>query len=423
MSLSPDGRHVVFDLGEKHGEKRDIYLLDTDGGRQVALIDHPADDSVPYWAPDGKRIVFVSDRSGSPGIWMLDVEDGKPKGTPVLVKHVGYHTRLMGFTRDGSLYYEVEGSWADIYAATLDLEAGKVLAPATKMSLPFAGWNYAPFWSPDGKYLAYLSRRVRPEVLVIRSVETGEERELAPAIERLLAPHWYAAPQWSPDGRSILVTGQVKGGNGLYLVDVQTGDFTAIVQQESSERISAPKWPVYSKDGKRIYYVRNRSIFAHDLEANGEKELYRATDDILWLARSPDGAQLAFFEKAESLHRPNVVKTVPASGGDSRELLRLPEGRAFCRNNGLAWTPDGRHVVAVEMTAPKSGGGHVEPDELWSIPVEGGEPRRLELGLNMLHLRLRSDGKSIAFTSLETKGSGGGLFVMEDFLPEFVASR
>ena len=80
-------------------------------------------------------------------------------------------------------------------------------------------------------------------------------------------------------------------------------------------------------------------------------------------------------------------------------------------------------MVAVEITAPKSGGGHFEPDELWSIPVGGGEPRKLELGLNMLHLHLRSDGERIAFTSLETEGSGGGLFVMEDFLPELVASR
>ncbi|MEE8250915.1 MAG: hypothetical protein V3R24_04165 [Gemmatimonadales bacterium] len=69
MSLSPDGRYVVYELEEKHGsKKRDIHLLATDGSGDVRLVEHPADDGAPFWTPDGKRIVFLSDRSGSMGV-------------------------------------------------------------------------------------------------------------------------------------------------------------------------------------------------------------------------------------------------------------------------------------------------------------------------------------------------------------------
>ncbi len=262
MNFSPDDRYVVFDLETKEGSgTHDIHLLAIDGSQETPLVEHPANDGAPFWTPDGKRIVFVSDRSGSMGVWMLDVDDGSPKGTPSQVKEMGTHFGPMGFTRDGSLYYWLGTPAVDVYVATLDFEAGKVLAPPTKRSLRFEGSNFAPFWSPDGKYLAYASRRSALEtyLLVIRSIESGQERDLSPKSLRMRGAHAQAAPRWSPDGRSILVAGEAEGVRGLHLVDVQKGDFTTIVQNELRTATSAPRWPVFSKDGKQIYYVRDRS--------------------------------------------------------------------------------------------------------------------------------------------------------------------
>ncbi|MHC4353747.1 MAG: TolB family protein, partial [Planctomycetota bacterium] len=416
MSLSPDGRYVVFELTTEDPKNRDIYLLATDGSSEAPLVEHPADDSAPFWAPDGKRIVFVSDRVGSAGLWLLNVNEGKPKGAPTLAKELGSNLgRLNGFTLDGSFYYDLMTPAHDVYVTTLDFEAGTVLAPPTKMSLRFEGWNYAPFWSPDGKYLAYASQRSSGRVFVIRDVESGQERDLSPKTTMLvLQRKAEATPRWSPDGGSILFTAinsNRKKGHRLNLVDAETGNVTPIVPKKEDGEPAFAKWPVFSDDGKQIYYVRgNCSIVACNLETHGERELYRTNTYIYRLALSPDGRRVAFFEAARAV-RPTVVKTMPASGGEPSELYTLKEGKRFSWGVGLSWTPDGDYVVVGGPDATD------KPDVLWMIPAEGGEPRKLELGVKVSHLSLHPDGQRIAFTRPESNGDGE-VWVMENFLPE-----
>jgi Tol biopolymer transport system component len=401
---------VVFELDLKPGSKKgDIHLLATDGSGEGPLVEHPADDKAPFWTPDGKRIVFMSDRSGTMGLWMLEVDDGKPKGTPTLVKEMGKKSGLIGFTRDGSLHYSVRTPTNDVYVATLDFEAGKVLAPPTKISLRFEGSNYLPFWSPDGKYLAYVSRRSTHPVLVIRSVESGQERDLSSKTVRVLLRSGDSAPQWSPDGGSILLTGSKMNRQRLFLVDVKTGNLTPIMQDEKYDTSGVPFWAVFSKDGKEIYYRKGRAIVARNLETRRERELYRTSTHIIRLALSPDGRRLAFFEAAQAL-RPTVVKTISTSGGEPSELYTLKKGKRFSWGVGLSWTPDGRHVV---VGGPEASD---QPDELWMIPAEGGEPRKLNLGVKVRHLTLHPDGRRIACTRRYPKG-GEEAWVMENFLP------
>ena len=414
MSLSPDGRYVVYELGEQHGsEKRDIYLLATDGSVDIPLVVHPADDGAPFWTPDGKRIVFLSNRSGSEALWMVGVEDGKPKGTPTQVMEASSLFSPKGFTPDGSFYYSIGTPTLDVHVATLDFEAGKIVASPTKRSLRYEGTNHAPFWSPDGKYLAYASKRSAENtyVLVIQSLETGQERDLSPKSLQMFGANIYFSPQWSPDGRSILVAGGTGYILDLCLVDVETGDFTTLVESwcKAKDESSAPRWIVFSNDGKQIYYIRgNRSIVALDLGTRREKELFRANTYIYRLACSPDGQQLAFFEAAQAV-RPTVINTIPTTGGEPRVLYTLKEGSRFSWDVGISWTPDGRHVVVGGPDAPD------KPDELWSIPATGGEPRKLDLGVKVNHLSLHPDGKRISFTAGEY---GEEVWALENFLPE-----
>jgi Tol biopolymer transport system component len=424
MSFSPDGRYIVYDFPPKEdAPERDIFLLATDGSRQIPLVEHPANDLVPVWAPDGKSIVFSSDRTGTMGAWVIQVAAGKPGGSPELVKQdIGRRALPLGFTQKGSFYYGLETGMHDVYLATLDLATGRLLAPPRRASQRFVGSNTSPDWSPDGKYLAYVSQRGRApfglgsNIIAIRSVETGEERELSP---KITPQRHYGVLRWSPDGRSLLALGRdEKGRQGLYQVDAQTGSVTPLVQIEPGEYLLHAVWAL---DRRAIFYIRSdfstksSLILVHDLETGREKELYRAVVPASigrGLAVSPDGRQLAFIT-GDQATRSTALKVMPAAGGETRELLRAQEPEAIAWNAGLAWTPDGREVL---FGRERSTSLEDQTVELWRISAEGGEPQKLELAMEQLRgLRFHPDGRRIVFTAGQFKAE---VWVLENFLPK-----
>jgi Tol biopolymer transport system component len=413
MTLSPDGRYVVYGLNG------DIHVLATDGSLDAPLVEHPGGDGSPFWTPDGKRVVFSSDRSGSLGLWLLDVKDGRAQGPPTAVHEARYGSSIMGFTQDGSLYYATKNLSKDVYVATLDLEAGAVLSPPTKISLRFEGSNRAPIWSPDGKRLAYFSRRgsAGPDVLVVRSIDTGEERDIS--LQSGLKPYLdlvFGLPQWSRDGRSIFVGGWTKAGRGGFRVDVETGAFTAL-RQGKPEDEGYRAWPVFSKDDKTVYLVRGLRldrlsvIVARDVESGKDAELYRAAQSVGKLALSPDGRQLAFCEREKE--DKFVLKTMPISGGKPREVFTVPEYRELEWELGLSWTSDGNHLIVAH---PRNS------EDLWVIPVDGGEHRTVKLGAKARGMRLHPDGQRIAFT-IGPPYEVGEVWALENFLPESTAGK
>ncbi|MCK4963430.1 MAG: PD40 domain-containing protein, partial [Anaerolineales bacterium] len=226
LDVSPDGRYIVYDLPqEKETSRRDIFAFAIEENREVPLVQHPADDKFMGWTPDGKHIFFTSNRMGSWDGWILPVARGEPSGLPELVKASMGDVSPIGFTRSGSFYYTPAYRPRGVYTAALDLQTGKVLS--SPKPVRHTGTEGLPDWSPDGKYLAYCTRPrgEKSQIIHIRSVETGQERQLDAKL-----PH-FRWLRWSPDGRSILVSGleEKKLWNVVYKVDVLTGERTVVL--------------------------------------------------------------------------------------------------------------------------------------------------------------------------------------------------
>ncbi len=413
-SLSPDGRYIVYDrLPTKTSQNLDIFLLRVDGGQEIPLVEHEANDTVLGWTPDGKGILFASNRTGSIDSWVIPVADGQPQGAPGLVrKDIGEVTPL-GFTRDGSFYYGVQAALSDVFIATLDIEPGKLLSPPAPLARRFVGNNNSPAWSPDGKFLAYvLGRTPRyKSILCIRSMETGEERDINPAM-------YFGWPIWSPDGRTILVSGmKTESREGFFFIDPQSGELTPFVLNEGERFVQQAAW---SPDSKTVFFRR----FSGDLKegwyikrdvASGQEVELLHNYPINESAVSPDGQRIVF----RSYEKPDItLKTMLVSGGDIREIVRVKIPEYIPGYSGLAWTPDGRFVLYFTARLDPQG---VEKTELWRVQVETRECKSFGLAMDrMRNIALHPDGKRIAFDSGMPKIE---VWVMENFLPALKVAK
>ncbi len=414
--FSPDSRYLAFDLpSSENGGKRDIFVIAVDGSREVPAVIHPANDRLAGWTPEGKHLLFISDRNGRPALWSLPFENGKPQGNPEMLRpdFGANHDDYLGPTRTGELYFSVLGGGVKVSIASVDLESGKS-NPATMQQ--FTNGIY-PAWSADGKYLAYITYQDGDArtFLTIYSAETGQRRELRP---NLTYPTW---PSWSPDGRSLLVpAGDAKGRWGIFSIDAQTAEVEPVAISGPEEPgFGTPQW---LPDGKGIVYERGRKqggdgvIVKRELSSGKESEIVRvkllpnhgvATRGFVV---SPDGQSLAYLT-SNGTPAHTAIMVMPLAGGQPRELLKVTE---FVYLGG--WTPDSQSLLY-------SRNGTLPGDvAAWLLPVNGGPPRKLDLGERFAtELQMHPDGKRVAFWS--NNQTAEQFWVLENFLPALTAKK
>ena len=417
--FSPDGRHIVYDRTPGQGAATDIFVLDLAAGRETPLVRHSADDRVFGWSPDGHWVLFASDRAGALGLWAIQVADGRPQGEAVAVNPSVGRIAPLGFTRDGSFYYADVKVARDIYEATIDFEAGKVLAPAVNAVGRYEGSNMNPRYSPDGKALAYVSRRGsmvfptnRANALCIRSLETGSERVFMDEFANL-GLRLVAGPRWSPDGRSIAVVGWREAGgsrDGICLVELDTGRVTILHETPPDVRVGNHE---FSRDGRLLFYIRTdrkeavSQILSRDLRSGQEREIHRASgaNSLRGIAASPDGKWLATISNRREL------AVIPSGGGTSSVVRRLDED-IF---SAPEWLPDGRSIVFNGRPAAES-----EGSVLYVVSVDGGELRKIVLWQSGWgpgdRPTIHPDGRRLAFGLVVNPDTGADVWVMRNFL-------
>jgi Tol biopolymer transport system component len=415
FTLSPDGKWIAYDSQQKDDpSNRDIYLLSADGKSEVRLVDHPTLDYVLGWTPHGKGLLFGSERTGSRGAWFIPVVDGKPQGSPRLIKPDVGSIDPLGFTRQGAFFYGISSDTSDVYVTGLDPATGNVVDQAKKAALHYEGHNAYPAYSPDGRFLAYMSSRRSlgnlgarsSDILCLLSLQTGQVRELKTDLPM------FGYPRWSPESRYISLEGRDQDGRPcIFRLDTQTGDAVPLVRFDGGPNIFSHRW---SKDGKSVFYAGGGRagepayVFVHDIETGQDRKLIGSPSDANDIDISPDGNWLVILNRAKK----RTIKIMPASGGDPREICSFESG-----GNPVitpAWTADGRYILFSKKRP--------DPDQMWDlyrVSAEGGEAQKIDLSMTEFrHLSVHPDGRHLAFSSGGFSPRYAEVWVMENFLQE-----
>ncbi|MDP2949213.1 MAG: hypothetical protein Q8P22_06720 [Chloroflexota bacterium] len=207
--LSPDGKKLIF-ASDREGTYH-IYVLNLDGSGLTKLTDAPAGDFSPEWSPDGRRIAF-----GRTGAIMVMDSDGS-NVQPVMelrpeasAEPCGAGAFLGDWSPDGKqlTFYAADVTTGLGQVCTINVDGSGLRVVASEPP----GYHVEPAWSPDGEWIAYrFIEDQNHEIYLVKP--DGSSR-----INLTSHPATDIEPAWSPDGMWIAFGSDRTGAFDLYMM-------------------------------------------------------------------------------------------------------------------------------------------------------------------------------------------------------------
>lgn len=362
VDVSPDGQTIAFDL------LGDIYTIPITGGKAELVTDGMAVDVHPRFSPDGKHLLFISDRTGSENAWYINLEtdeehqltkdnndeminaEWSPDGDYIVVsrgrrifklwmihKDSGSGTKIVdtpnalkaidpSFSADGRYVYYSRRFGAWNYNAQMPQYSIGVYDRKTgdnSVLVSKYGSAFTPTPSPDGKYLVYGTRHEAETALILRNLETGEENWLAYPVQRddqesQATLGVLPSMSFTPDSEYLVLF----FGGKLHKLRISDGSIEEIPFEVDVELELGPEL-----------------TFKYPISDDPEALATQIRDAV----PSPDGSQITFTALNE-LYVQDFPNGTPQKLTDTNEIESQP-----------TWSPDGKYIVYVTWDEENGG--------------------------------------------------------------------
>ncbi len=361
----------------------DIWVLPSEERVPVPITRDEYLDTDPHWSPDGRFIVFSSDRSGTMDLWIKDVEAATGTGERRITTSTGV--------------------------------------------------EISPAWSPDGKKIAYVDEQSRLHVL---RLEENEDRTLTgPRLG-------VGIPSWSSDSLHVALSVHVplseryrEGYNRVLVVDASTGQARLLEQPEGSFGGRDGDGPVWSPSGDALAFAMDGGLWVMPVETDGtpvgraKRLLGEAIDFPSW---SPDGRQIVFVG-TRGLRRVDVASgevsdveapvgyEIRSAGGQLLiRNVKLIDGTGAPAKEGMDVLLRGNRIENIEATGAENPGnarviegtgktlipGLIEMHTHLSLPAWGSRHGKVWLAHGITSVRTPGDSPLRALEERESTLSG-----------------
>jgi len=411
----------------------DLYLFDSPGGAPRRLTSDPDLEYNPVFSPDGRWVVFCSERRGNPDLYALDLRN---PGSPKLLTNSDALEDAPSFSPDGKrlAFVSTRGGNADIFVMPFRPDGPDASAEAVNLTR-HKGGDFHPAFSPDGKQIAFSSDRdgYRESEIYVMQADGSNVRRLT------RSPGWDGSPAWSRDGKWLYFYSQRKSGPGIYRMKPDGSRQKRIFAGPALSPAVAPngrvaftikqdgRWQIFSvtgdgrdkrleSDGAREYWApafdpRTGRLICHGSGDSGQAPQLK--DPVpgpflvdnrlkvqlpdreleLWAVRGtfpstgPTGKELVFSEHFERL----ITSRLDGSG---QKVIFAPDEPVWRPQ----WSTDGEWIVCA--VGPTFAGPSARVD-IWKLRPDGSEAQNLtggDAGNNGFPY-FSPDGKRIVFRS------------------------
>jgi tricorn protease len=386
----PNEKNVAFGGPEVMKSVNNLWRVSERGGKPEQVTKHTSGSLFfPAISADGKTIVYEENF----GLWKLDTASGRTAEIKI---------NLPADEKDNEIEWKTLTSTADSYSLSPSGRRaavsghGEIFTIATdrgetqRVTRSFRR-DTSPVWSPNGKWIAYVSDETgREEVWVADELGKQRKRITNSDTEK-------RGMSWAPDSKSLLVSAS---DNKLWRVDVETGDGKVVTQSDVGPVNSA----FFSPDGQWIAYVKtDRDSRPHAFvmpaaggveKQIGEDDLFAATA-VRW---TPDGKHL--------LLTAGVMQMGMASLGRTSSLQLYALALTKQDKDPLDRGIDTEEEAAAQAPAPPAGGGPRTPNANAKVEVKidfDGWAKRLRqltrLADNVTSFVPSPDSRSAAFVA------------------------